>query len=807
MDNNEKMIVKKKGFSLLSFFLGILIGIIIILGGLFGVGYFALTYDLDRVLGMVGLDNGKDEEGRNKYVNTDSESGGVKNALELLKKIYSMSQDFKELTLGQIDDLVPATAGLVEKMRSSLEKYIDLDTEELKQVKFADFGGYFQNVVMEIRPADLIDAGDTNRLVQLLLYGVEADCVTVDGVPYPLYRDEEADVYFYNFDGDWIIAEKTGDGFVSTGNRFEAYNEETAEATGNYYIKDGEKEYIDPITIRSLTGTDGLGALGKMSVAELIEGSGDESSLINKILGDVSVDSLIEGNIDFDSKINSLEIGDLMDVNLEDDVMVFLAYGLSNLTPGEEGYTAIYKLGDDGEIPVTVTVEDGKITGIFNGDGEMLKGTTVGSISSLSEKIDISVFLDVNVDNKIIAYLAYGISDIQADEDGRYTAMRGEDSCTLEMDGNNIVSVIIDETGEKVPAANINQLSERVDGVTSDLKIRDIVDVSDNKILNKLGGYTIDSISDGVNELEITDIIDIDATSSILAYLAYGITKVNVEEQTAALDGEKVYLNVEENKITGVYPTEDRAEDEAISGTKINEINGRIDGLMQELTIGELLGEDISADNTVLNAVKNSTIKSLPGDIDDLTINELYANEIYGSAPEEGAPKKAVMKRVVESGASSDDEIDFNSSYLYYELVSGEFGSDSAVFKLVNPEGEKGKLSAYPADGKNYYTYGAASEFWQLLVTERKDTGSGDEHAYSLNGLTDMIDNIHNNMQYFTLDALQEAKILTFKNGELEKVIPNSVGGAYGGKTLGELTIPDAIEAMVNIMSFLSRGG
>lgn len=804
MSDRNRVLVKKKGFSFLSFFLGILIGIIILAGALFGVGYFAVTADLDKVMSAVGLPN-RDENGNNKYVNTDADNGGVKNALQLLQRITEMARNSGSMTLGQLEDILPVAGGLTEKLSQSFSKYAPIDEEELKQVKFSEFGAYVNELVMEIRPAALI-SGEMNRFAKLLLEGVEADCVVADGTVYPLYSDENGEKYVYMADGVWYFAQKTEDGFVATSENYGGETE-ALSPTGNYYTTENEKVYIDPITIGSLTGTGGMGAIGKMSIVELLGEPGDNEKA-EKILGDVTVENFMNGEVNLDEKINEILISDFVDVSADDKVMVFFAYGLSGLAQDESGaYTAIYKFGDE-DIPVSVTVEDGKITSVTDPEGQPVNGLTVGNISTVSDKIDVSVFLDATAENKVVAYLAYGITDLQEGEDGSYTAKLkvGDEVKTVNVsvkDGK-ITGVTLAETGENVSAANISELNDRVDGVFNDLKIKDLVDAGDNKLLKKLGDYTLNNVDDGIDALELTDVLDVDANSAIMAYLAYGITSVNADEGTALLGKDTVYLEIEESEgkkiITGVYRSPDK-EGEPEAATKINEINTRIDGIMEDLTLGELI--EIDGSNTVLNALRNSTVNNLSEDINNLTINELYADEIYGGKDDRGETKNAVMKKAVGNSASQADEINYDSKYLYYELVSGEFCSDTAVYKLINAETkDKGKLKEFKTD-KTYYTYGAPTKFWQLLVTVKTNSdGDGDENAYSLNGLTEMIDNIHNNMNYFTLSGLEEAGILKF--GEEvrldETKIPDAIE-KYKGKTLGDLTVPDAIAAMVEIIN------
>lgn len=785
----------KKGFSFLSFFLGIFLGIIILAGALFGAGYFALSANLDKVLGVAGLDNGKDENGRNKYVNTDPGNGGAQNVLELLQKISALTSDIGGVTIGRIDELFPAAGGLAEGICSSFSQYANINYEQIKDVKFADFGTFVSGMVMDIRPAALI-SGEMNNFMRLLLEGVEADCVVYGDKVRPLYHDVESGAYAFEYDGVWYRAEESGGGFAPTQNVFENYNAETAEATGNYYIDGGEKIFIDPVTIGTLSGTDGMGPLGRVSIAEIL---GEESGgMVDEILGGITLSQFMNGEADIESKINGLEISSFIDADVNDELMLLIVYGVKNVKGSpEEGYTAVCKLGDGSEIPVNLTVEEGKVTAVTDADGNAVGGTEVGSLSSVADKIDVSVFLDVTVDNKIAAYLAYGITDITSQSSG-YTALKDGEPCTLELDGNKIISVTLNSSGEKVPAAGVSELGGRMEGVSSDLKIKDIIDPGDNKILQKLGNYTLSGVSEGVDLLEITDVADIDRDSAVMAYLAYGVSRVNKEDNTAFLNGEKVYLKTTDGGdgktyIEGVY-RESGFTGEPIEGVKINGINGRLEKMTGELTIGELLEGGVDKSNSILYSLRNSTIDGLADDVQQLTVNEIYADKIYGGAE---------LKKVKKNG---DGDIDFNPHYLYYVKTADVFGGES--YKMVSKDGqEEGKLSEYAADDNEiYYTYGEPTEFWQLLVTVKSGDGEGDEKAYKLNSLTDMTGNISNNMEFFTLRALKSAGIIKFDGVDLNTSIPMGIG-SYGGKQLGDLTVPDAIKAMVEIINNFSRLG
>ena len=789
--NGQKVKTKGgTGKAILAFFLGILFGIILLLGAVAGTVFYVIKTDLDKVLGWFNVDNSADENGDNKYINTNKDNDGVENILELVKRVVSMTGNVQSLTLGEIDDLVPAARGLVDQIIEAVGDYITIDYDELSKVRFSEFEAYFSDLVLDIRPAVIVEksGGEINKLMDLVLYGVEADCVTVNGIIYPLYQDTVTEKYIYEVGNSWYIAEESDGVFTSTGAQYQSYNKDNTEATGNYYTVNGVRQIIDPITIRSFMGTDGLGALGKVTVAELVgDMSQGDSDLLNQVLGDVILNDLLNGEVNLDETINSIEIGLLLDVDpFNDEMLLYFAYGLSDLseTANADGlYTAVYKL-EETDIPVLVSIEDNKIKKIIDAaTGEELSGTTVGNIDKVIDNIEVTVLVKVAPTNKILTYIAYGLTGVEQTEEGWRGYYNGQ-MCAISVDEDgNITSVKNVETGEVLSAAGIDELNDRLNTITDDLTIGDIIEVKDgDKLMAKLAGYKINEVGDAIHTFELGDVMDIDANSTLMAYLGYGITDVDVENGTATYhyeteDGEKaekaVLITVNDGMIAEVYFMQD-GEKVLVEGTKINGVSKRIDGLMGDLTIGELI--DIDDGNTVLRAIRNSTINSLSSDIDKLTVNELYAEAIYGNS---------VLKKVVKSGAG-EGEIDFKPEYLFYEKVNGEY-------KLVNGTGKVAEFS----DG--LYTYGATTGFWKLLIAESGDNGAKTERAYTLNSITEMADNATENLQKCTLFELEEAGILDFSSSAND---PLNVQISAEAK-LGDLTITEAVVFIADILSQL----
>lgn len=741
MKGNKVAPAKKR--SVLAFFLGLLLGIIIILSSLLGVTIFALTYDLDTVLSMAGLDNGSDETGHT-YVNTNVEDGGVQNLMQLMSVVYGWSQNYGDLTIGQIDALVPATRGIVNQVKATAEKYTEVDEAELKSTKFSAFGEYMKNLIMNVRTASVIDEFgmyDTmNKMLKIILYGIEANYVYApSGEIYPLYVDnfrfdeptgqyvrvednqpldpaqygylvqetsnkDVYDLFFYVYDypgaeNVHFIAERNPDDvteffFTATPEQYSShmydymYSEESAETTGNYYYDNlGEQVFIEPVTLGSLVSGEGMGVLDKVLVIELI----DE-----------------ETSSEPENPEEPENPGEENPENPENP---------EESTSGNKPDLLRELMGD-------VTV------------GDLMYGRVDFNERVNSLKLESVMKIDPR-GNAVMAYIGYGLLDMseEPDEEGRYTAtyktLDGESySVYVKMDGASVVSI-------------------------------------------------------------------------------------------TAADGSQTF-----------------------EGTLIGEVSSRVDGVTRDIKIGSLMKIDES--NTIMNAIRNSTVESLPGDVANLTVNELYAEEIYGydqtvtdgegNTTTQRVNAKRRLAVPADTEEISEEQIAFDKAYLYYEL------DESGVFKLVNiaNDGEEGgpgktdngklteeQFAAGIAEGRQFYTYGAPNKLWKLLVYERiTETrpviGEGGapqvdedgnpiteevflystECAYSVNSITDMVGNVTENIRDTSLADLSEAGILKFKAEDLAILISGgeTPEDPSDDVTLGDLPLERALSELITLL-------
>lgn len=463
MSNNTK----RRGFSpILAFILGIIFGIIILVGTIVAAVFVALNYKIDNI----GAN--KDEDGNYVFINGDPENGGVGTLLDLIKKVGTIAGDYQSLSVGEVENLLPVASGITEKLQEALSKYVEIDGEELKAVKFGEFGDYVQGKVMDIRPAALIDSFGgglpDNEIIDLILNGKESDYVENGESLYPVYYDaytaadggflrkpdgarlaadkeqylaekgEEYRLYFYGYGDNNYVTYKDEDNYVFSPVESMLYAVDTscAALSGNYYYEGENKIEVTPVTIGSFSDGSAFDALYDVPVTELVT---DADGVTQKILGDISVGDLMNGTVDFGEVIDGLEISDFIDVEL--------------------------------------TRVDGR--------------------------------LELTSSDIILSYFVYGITDI-VERDGVITCVYhpvdGEAAnCFIEeLDGK--INCVRYGDGTEIAGTGLNTVSDRVGGVTSDLKIGAIMDVEDNKLLKAIENSTIESLPADIANLSVNEL-------------------------------------------------------------------------------------------------------------------------------------------------------------------------------------------------------------------------------------------------------------------------------------------------------------
>ena len=366
-----------------------------------------------------------------------------------------------------------------------------------------------------------------------------------------------------------------------------------------------------------------------------------------------------------------------------------------------------------------------------------------------------------------------------------------------------------------MPSTSLDGINDRVTNITKDLKLKEVMDIDpEDKVMLKLGEYKIEEVGDAIDTLELSDVIDnIESDSAIMAYIAFGVTDVGEPQgksgewyatatykdrsEGPSVD-KQVYLKLvpaggepTKYRIDYMY-TEEGGVETKLAGTTINQVSDRVDGVMDDLKLGELITVS-DDDNTILNALKDTVISGLNDKIASLTINELYYTDIYQpnakSTPEQQQNDKVEMLEAVENDPAGDGKIKFSDKYLYYRKIGEN------KYELVEDSGSGvGKVSAYEA---GLYTYGETTPLWKLLLftgtAEQTSLTDKSEKAFKINDIGEMVSNVTGNINNATLQELTDAGILKLGDDTLKKPFQsddNTFGGLKLSEAIGKLANP-----------------
>lgn len=504
MDNVRD--TRKKGFSLLSFLLGFLFGIIFLVGAVAGVGYFALTAPLDKVFDTVGVQN-KDENGNYIIINTDTDNGGVKNALELFAAASALAGG--DASVAQIEGIVPAVSAYVDQLLDMAAEYVEVDREAFRRQPFGQMAEFLKETVQDIQPAVLLEKlgmgnitedGLVGEIIEAIIYGTEAAYVETDGQKLPVYVEKlgGGERYLYKKAGAYYSAEKTDDGYAATGNACPTVDEKAVTLSGNYYFVNGEKINENPVTLRTLTSGNAFSGLENIMLTDLIKG--EEGGIVEGILGGISLGEVLSGELDFDEKINTLEVAPLLgNIPVSNNLVAYLAYGVTDITELGGVYTANIKQ-NGATVAVTLTVVDGYIKGMQDSAGAKVAGTVV---SQITPRID-GVLNDLKI-KEIIG-------------EGENKIMQALGEYTINQIGGEIENIQfgelleIDAESPKVLQLLKTMTIKDLNGgqFINDWQVKDIIDVEGNKMLEKLGEKTLGELqnSEFINEWKISDLVD-----------------------------------------------------------------------------------------------------------------------------------------------------------------------------------------------------------------------------------------------------------------------------------------------------------
>ena len=328
-------------------------------------------------------------------------------------------------------------------------------------------------------------------------------------------------------------------------------------ASFGFFTEIGEKTGIDDIGSQISRITDVL------TIGDILDIDPDDrlmTKLAGYRLGEIS------------NALDDIWISDAIDIAADEDLMLYIAFGITDIREqggslvatyhpleGEEGGERTVTLvirsdAEKGEIVVGITDEDGKIAGTPISDvGER--------VERLTDDLTLSaVNISVEADSSIMMYIAYGVTNITTDDEGvitgSYTTAEDEVvevTVKADAEGNaERVYYVQNGTEVEVSGTKIGNIGDRVDGLTSDLTIGEIVTIgTDDKILSLVADSTIDNLSETISQISVQDMY----AGEIYGDGENGATWIEVTEEN--FDSAYLYYTLQDGKYVLVNSGDD----------------------------------------------------------------------------------------------------------------------------------------------------------------------------------------------------------------------------------------------------------
>ena len=244
----------KRGHSLLAFFLGLLVGVVLVGGIVAGVIAFILNLKVDSISAN------KDGDGNYIFINGDPDDGGVGTVMDLVKKLGTMAKDYNSLSLGEMEVLIPAVGKLTDKLDDGLGQFVRLEEGELQAVKIGELSDFVKGLANRVNIATLIGPTPDNAILTYLCYGVS-------GITYA--------------DGGWKGQFKAEDGKFHE--CFFEMNESNGKISEAYYVdENGEKVFAPYLTLDNVSKrVDGV--CNDLTVGEIITDIPDNDRILGSI--------------------------------------------------------------------------------------------------------------------------------------------------------------------------------------------------------------------------------------------------------------------------------------------------------------------------------------------------------------------------------------------------------------------------------------------------------------------------------------------------------------------------------------------
>ncbi|MGN0806598.1 MAG: hypothetical protein ACI4MC_06120 [Candidatus Coproplasma sp.] len=633
------------GVGIIAFLLGFLFAIIVLIGSIFGVGYVAVTTDINEVLELFGLANVNEsydetdpDSNKYNYINADQ----APNILALITEVMKMADDgLGELNLNKIDALAPVTDAVLDIAYGFIDEVVDFDKDYFEDVPLTSIIDSVTNSLYYIHASKIIDllndkmgysvSLDDIPIASYLINGVEANYATVkggnsDGIQLPVLFDYYVDdgsaigysrnvadpdgvsAYPDNLSGDLEYIHETtlkdGDDktlykvyyvpcrVTSTGIEEAEYKvvKNVKEDPNVSFSKNGETVNLKYVfrTIGYGEDTDFIAVKSELvNGVETFELDYDAIYAAKNTASDVTASNRYIGYSYYDSyarnyyyKPQAREENDrIFGVTTLNGINYFknLDGEMVEYDPLLVSDIMLNAYEPLNNVPVSSVVNSSQtevVRGIF-GDtslGDVLNQNV--NYNELVNNIRISTLInDVQVDDRVMPYIVYNITNVRDDGYGNYTATygSGDDKKTVRLEVENSSQGIV---------------------------IKSVIDPETGK---ELEGNTVEDLTNLTTDITLDIFLDVKATDAIMTYLGYGITDVVAVtgqdwNYTGICDNRTVLIYTDGDGVLIKAVYEDTGRD--VSGTTIDGVSDRLDNIMDVLTLPDFL--DIDATDAIM---------------------------------------------------------------------------------------------------------------------------------------------------------------------------------------------------------------
>ena len=699
----KTVVIKKGGWlgKIVALFLGVIIGIVAGIGGLVGAGYYIATQvkikdAADTVSGLTGLEIPLSDYLSDEYAELTL-LGVIDGTVQTVSKISAGEGTLNDLNAISpfVGNYIKSEGGLIDTL---VALGIDTNAEELmsrilvKTVETEDYddtylSDYLMLKIDEIPFSKLVETVgfDGNELITTLTYGVEGVDYKIQNGEYVMLGDStpltiggflsaELDVrieklpldavmddpqdeimrtlfygpehryvqtssgvvmnqVFYTYDGtnfyddngeklslsSAIAQSEENDEFLLT---FQSGTKQTVKksAEGDKFLAfttDKEPQIIrfKKTTIGDLEG-EAEALINNITLESALKLNDDSHSILKAIAYDGETKRTIKDLREKGSDlINEVSLSDVIPIDVEDKIVMYLLYGKENVH-----YAVDAETGAITPLQKRVALYGGKV---YNEYGEEIENATPNGTASYKLNGETYTLVADASLGKVQVKITSGGTTEKHDATLYYVRQNGEN-----------LYYAPTTIGDMQNADVISKLTGR-------LRLKDVMDVGENKLLKHLAEESIDDLPEAINALTIDDVF-----GEHFYYRAYNPAtgtytsyRENGNHQPIDNDGNLVvgayFVDINNNNVDinsdGVVSRDEA--DRALTGTwKYLLMERKADGtftINHQHTIVEIDGiMDHMSDNVHAATVRELKLDGIVKNIDNATLNKVIIGKM-----------------------------------------------------------------------------------------------------------------------------------------------------------------------------------